>query len=117
MATRAKPEDITEKLREVEIRLNQGETTGKAVRIIGVTEQTYYRRCKGYGRMGIDQKRQLKGSEKGNHRLRHAVSDLTLDNRILADLFFTHGPQEHVRCDNGPKFIGRALWTRLGGLA
>ena len=43
MAKRAKPEEIIAKLREVEVRLSRGETTGQAVRAIGVTEQTYYR--------------------------------------------------------------------------
>lgn len=43
MGKRAKPEEIIAKLREVEVRLSQGETTGQAVKAIGVTEQTYYR--------------------------------------------------------------------------
>jgi len=43
MGKRAKPEEIIAKLREVEVRLNRGETAGLAVRAIGVTEQTYYR--------------------------------------------------------------------------
>lgn len=36
---------------------------------------------------------------------------------VLADLFLTHGPPEHIRSDNGPEFIEKALreWlTRLG---
>lgn len=37
MAKRAKPEEIIAKLREVEVRLSRGETTGQAVRAIGVT--------------------------------------------------------------------------------
>ena len=43
MAKRAKPEEIIAKLREVEVRLSQGESVGKAAKAIGVTEQTYYR--------------------------------------------------------------------------
>jgi transposase-like protein len=43
MGKRAKPEEIIAKLREVEVRLSQGESTSLAVRAIGVTEQTYYR--------------------------------------------------------------------------
>jgi len=85
MAKRSKPEEIIGKLREVEVRLNQGETTGQAVRAIGVTEQTYYRWRKEYGGMGVDQARRLKDLEKENQRLRHAVSDLTLDKQILAE--------------------------------
>lgn len=85
MAKRSKPEEIIAKLREVEVRLNQGDTTGQAVRAIGVTEQTYYRWRKEYGGMGVDQARRLKGLEKENQRLRQAVSDLTLDKQILAE--------------------------------
>jgi transposase-like protein len=83
MGKRTKPEEIIARLREVEVRLSRGETTGQAVRAIGVTEQTYYRWRKEYGGMGIDQARRLKDLEKENERLRKAVSDLTLDKMIL----------------------------------
>ena len=43
MGKRSTPEEIIAKLREVEVRLARGETTGQAVRSIGVTEQAYYR--------------------------------------------------------------------------
>jgi len=36
---------------------------------------------------------------------------------VLADLFLSHGPPDHIRSDNGPEFIETALreWlTRLG---
>lgn len=85
MAKRARPEEIIAKLREVEVRLSRGETTGQAVRSIGVTEQTYYRWRREYGGMGVDQARRLKELEKENLRLRKAVSDLTLDKLILAE--------------------------------
>ncbi len=85
MAKRAKPEEIIAKLREVDVRLSRGETTGQAVRAIGVTEQTYYRWRREYGGMGVDQARRLKELEKENLRLRKAVSDLTLDKLILAE--------------------------------
>ena len=41
MAKRAKPEEILARLIEVEERLSQGESVGKAAKTIGVTEQTY----------------------------------------------------------------------------
>ncbi len=37
------PEQIINRLREVEILLNQGANVSEASRKIGVTEQTYYR--------------------------------------------------------------------------
>ena len=36
---------------------------------------------------------------------------------VLADLFLEHGPPEHIRSDNGPEFVAKALraWlARLG---
>ncbi len=85
MAKRVKPEEIIAKLREVEVRIQQGETAAQAVRMIGVTEQTYYRWRKEYGGMGVDQARRLKLLEKENERLRKAVSDLTIDKMILEE--------------------------------
>jgi len=43
------PEQIINKLREAEVHLSQGITTGEASRKIGVTEQTYYRWRREYG--------------------------------------------------------------------
>ena len=40
MGKRAKPEEIIAKLREIEVRLNQGQTTVQAVRAIGLTEHS-----------------------------------------------------------------------------
>lgn len=86
MGKRAKPEEIIAKLREVEVRMSQGETTGQAVRAIGVTEQTYYRWRKEYGGLKVAQAKRMKEMEKENARLRRAVSDLTLDNQVLQEV-------------------------------
>lgn len=82
---RYSPEEIIANLREVEVRLSQGETTGIAVRALGVTEQTYYRWRREYGGLKVNQAKRLKELEKENQRLRKAVSDLTLDKMILAE--------------------------------
>lgn len=57
-----------------------------AIRQIGVTEQTYYRWKKKNGGMGTDQLKELKRLQNENERLRKAVSDLTLDKLILAEV-------------------------------
>jgi transposase-like protein len=82
---RDKPEEIVVKLRQVEVLQGQGASVADAVRQIGVTVQTYYRWRRLYGGMGREQLRRLKELEKENHRLRRAVSDLTLDKLILAE--------------------------------
>ncbi|MEM9013508.1 MAG: transposase [Pseudomonadota bacterium] len=85
MGKRAKPEKIIAKLREVDARLSRSETTGHAIRAIGITEQTYHRWRKEYDYMSVDQAKRLKELEKENRRLRRAVSELTIGNQILAE--------------------------------
>ena len=79
------PEEVIGKLREAEIVLAQGGTTGDACRRIGVSEQTYYRWRKEFGGLKTDQARRMKDLEKENQRLRRAISDLTLDKLILQE--------------------------------
>ena len=79
------PEQIINNLREVEILLSQGATTGEASRKIGITEQTYYRWRRAYGGMRVEQAKRLKELEKENTRLKKLVADLSLDNSILKE--------------------------------
>ncbi len=78
-------EQIIGKLREAEVLLSQGKTTGEVCRHLGVSEQSYYRWRREYGGLKVDQAKRLKEREKGNDRLRKAVSDLTLDKLILQE--------------------------------
>jgi len=80
------PVEIINKLREVEILLNQGANVGEACRKIGVTEQTYYRWRKEYGGMRTEQAKKLKNLEKENARLKKLVADISLDNAILKEV-------------------------------
>ena len=82
---RHKPEEIVLKLRQVEVLAGQGTARVDAIRKVGITEQTYYRRRKKYGGMGTDQLRELKRLQRENEHLRRAVSDLTLDKLILTE--------------------------------
>jgi len=78
-------EQIIVKLREAEVLLGKGETTGQVCRKLGVSEQTYYRWRKEYGGMRVDQAKRLKQVEQENARLRKLVADLSLDNAILKE--------------------------------
>ena len=80
------PEQIINKLREVEIMLNQGANVSEACRRIGVTEQSYYRWRKEYGGMRIEQAKRVKDLEKENARLKKLVADISLDNAILKEV-------------------------------
>ncbi|MGI9510155.1 MAG: IS3 family transposase [Geminicoccaceae bacterium] len=82
---RHKPEEIVQKLRQVDVLVGQGMARVDAIREVRITEQTYYRWRKQYGGMGTDQLRELKRLQKENDRLRKAVSDLTLDKLILKE--------------------------------
>lgn len=79
------PDEVIGKLREAEVLMAKGATTAEAAKVIGVTEQTYYRWRREYGGMKVDQARRLKELERENQRLRRAVSDLTLDKVILTE--------------------------------
>ena len=80
------PEQVIGMLREAEVRLSQGETTGSICRAMGISEQSYYRWRREYGGLKVTQAKRLKELEKENHRLRKAVSNLTLDALILKEV-------------------------------
>ncbi len=83
--TRHTPEQIITKIREAEVVLAKGGNIAQVCKQIGVTEQTYYRWRKEYGRLKVEQAKRLKELEKENGRLRRAVADLTLDKLILVE--------------------------------
>jgi putative transposase len=79
------PEEIVAKLRQVDVRVSQGQNIADAIRQIGVSEVSYYRWRQEYGGLKADQVKRLKELERENSRLRRAVSDLTLDKLILQE--------------------------------
>jgi len=79
------PEQIINKLREAELRLQEGATVAAVSKSIGVSSHTYYRWRKEYGGLRVAQARKLKQLEKENARLKKLVADLSLDNAILKE--------------------------------
>jgi len=79
------PERIINKLREAELKLQQGATIAVVSKAIGVSSYTYYRWRKEYGGLRVDQAKKLKELEKENARLKKLVADLSLDNSILKE--------------------------------
>jgi hypothetical protein len=55
-----KPE-VVAKLRQVDVLVSQGRSVVDAVRSIGVTEVTYYRRRREFGGLKTDQVKRMKG--------------------------------------------------------
>lgn len=79
-------EDTIHKLRAAEVMSAQGKTVAEISRQLGVTEQTYFRWRKEYGRLKIDQAKRLKELEQENAQLRRALSDAVIDNQILREV-------------------------------
>ena len=75
--------EIVDLLRQAEVHLSQGMTVVEAVKQLGISEQTYYRRRKEYGGLDKTQAKKLKELEKENLELKKLVADLSLDNAIL----------------------------------
>jgi transposase-like protein len=72
-------------LREVEVVSSQGKSVAEICRALGVADQTYYRRRREYGGMGMEQDRRLKALERENAQLRKKLADLAVDNAILKE--------------------------------
>ena len=79
------PEQVLNKLRQVEVAVAGGKSVGHAVREIGVTDHTYYRWRREYGGLNLDQARKLKKLEQENARLKRTIADLALDKQILKE--------------------------------
>jgi transposase-like protein len=79
-------EGIVNKLREADVELAQGASIAQTCRKIGITDQTYYRWCKEYGGLKVDQARRFKEIEKENTRLKRVVADQALDLAILKEV-------------------------------
>ena len=80
------PEQIINKLMEVQVFIIQGVTATEASRKAGITEQTYYCWRKEYDGMRIDQAKRLKELEKENTRLKKFVAELSLGISILKEV-------------------------------
>jgi len=83
--TRHSPEQIITKLREADALLGAGESVGRVVQRLGVSEQTYHRWRNQYGGMKASDAKRLKELQQENVRLKKAVADLTLDKQILQE--------------------------------
>jgi putative transposase len=79
-------EEIVNKLRQAEIELAKGSSVAAVCKLLGVTEQTYYRWRKEYGGLKSDQAKKLKELEKENARLKRLLADAELDKAMLREV-------------------------------
>jgi putative transposase len=85
MKKRYSPEQIVGKLRQADVELGKGKRVPEVCRLLGISEQTYYRWRQKYGGMSPDLAKQMKALEKENARLKRLVADQALDNQILKE--------------------------------
>lgn len=84
MATkRHTSEQIIQKLRAIEVHISKGMAAEQAARQEEISEQTYYRWRKEYGRLKLEQAKRLKELEQENARLKKLLADAHLDKDIL----------------------------------
>jgi hypothetical protein len=79
------PQEIRDKLRQVQELTGQGKSLGKAIETIGVGDATYYRWRNVADSSSIGQAQKLKQLELENTRLRQAVLQLTMDKMALQE--------------------------------
>lgn len=79
-------EEIVNKLRQAEVELGKGSSMPAVCKLLGVTEQTYYRWRTEYGGLKADQAKKLKSLERENARLKKLVADLSLDKAMLREV-------------------------------
>ena len=78
-------EQIVGKLREADAQLAAGSSVEQVCKQLGISDATYYNWRRQYGRMKLDQVKQLKAIQKENARLKKLVADLSLDKAILEE--------------------------------
>ena len=82
---RVATDQIIQHLREAEVHLSQGKTVTQVCKMIGITDQTYYRWRKKHGGLRTDQAKCLNEREKENARLKRLLADAELDKAILRE--------------------------------
>ncbi len=78
-------DQIISKLRRADVELGKGTKVPEVCKIIGITEQTYYRWHQKYGGMAPNVAKELKALQKENGRLKKMVADQALDMEILKE--------------------------------
>jgi putative transposase len=79
-------EEIVSKLRLAEVDLSRGQSIEEVCKKLQISPQSFYRWCKEYGGLEIDQAKRLKDLERENARLKRLVADQALDNAMLRDV-------------------------------
>jgi putative transposase len=78
-------EQIIAKLRRADVELGKERKVPEICKILGITEQTYYRWRQKYGGMAPAMAKELKALQQENVRLKKLVANQALDMEILRE--------------------------------
>jgi transposase-like protein len=78
-------EEVINKLRQADVELGKGNTVAGVCKLLGVSEQTYFRWRKEYGLLKVDQTKRFKELEQENARLKRLLAEAELDKAILRE--------------------------------
>ena len=78
-------DQIVPMLRRADVELGKGKKVPEVCKLLGITQQTYYRWRQKYGGMAPEMAKELKALQKENARLKKLVADQALDNAILKE--------------------------------
>ena len=78
-------EEVVNKLRQADVELAKGQTVAGVCKLLGITQQTYFRWRREYGGLKVDQARRFKELELENSRLKRLLAEAELDKAILRE--------------------------------
>ena len=78
-------DQIIAKLRRADVELGKGQQVPEVCKVIGITQQTYYRWRQKYRGMQPEMAKELKVVQKENSRLKKLVAEQALDMEILKE--------------------------------
>lgn len=78
-------DQIIPMLRRADVELGKGKKVPEVCKLLGITQQTYYRWRQKYGGMAPEMSKELKALQKENVQLKKLVADQALDNAILKE--------------------------------
>jgi putative transposase len=78
-------DQVIAKLRRADVELGKGQKVPEVCKLLGITEQTYYRWRQKYGGMAPEMAKELKALQTENARLKKLVANQALDMEILKE--------------------------------
>ena len=82
---RYREDQIIPMLRRADVELGKGKKVPDVCKVLGITQQTYYRWRQKYGSMQPEMSKELRALQKENAQLKKLVADQALDNAILKE--------------------------------